>query len=174
MKDRSLEEINVLKLLICILSFISVCMALILFMLLPVLKDYKETSLTENSQVAMLNAVKAKLGVSEGKVLSLRNENNKSLEQFEQSFNTKVLEKFLQNYFQNVKIKENKISEPEKYLTHSLTINASMKNPKNLYDFIDALPGFDYLIRIDYPLNLKATKNGIELTCIAKIYSANP
>lgn len=172
MKDKSLEEINVLKLLICTLSFISICMALILFVLLPVLKDYQENSLRENSQVAMLNAAKAKLGASEGKVSSLRSESNKSLEQFEQNFDVKILEKFLQNYFKDIKIKENEISKAEKYLTHSLTINAYMQNPKNLYDFIDALPGFDYLVKIDYPLNLKAAKNGINIILILKIYSA--
>ncbi|EAJ5961073.1 hypothetical protein DK809_04235 [Campylobacter jejuni] len=35
MKDKSLEEIDLLKLIICALSFISVCTALILFLLLP-------------------------------------------------------------------------------------------------------------------------------------------
>ncbi len=39
MKDKSLEEIDLLKLIICALSFISVCTALILFLLLPTLKN---------------------------------------------------------------------------------------------------------------------------------------
>ncbi len=45
MKDKSLEELNILKIVIYVLSFITVCTALILFLLLPVLKDYKQTHL---------------------------------------------------------------------------------------------------------------------------------
>ncbi len=171
MRDRSLEQLNPVKLLICVLSFISLCVALILFLLLPVLKDFKENSERENSQIAMLNTVKAQLKASENKISSLRSEANKSLEQFEQSFDIKTLRVFLQKYFKNVKIKENKILKAEKYLKHSLLINANMQNPKNLYDFIDALGQFDCLIRLDYPLNLKAAQKGIDLDFAIKIYS---
>lgn len=78
MKDKSLEEIDLLKLLVCALSFISICTALILFLLLPTLKNYKQTNLVENSQLAILKAVKSKFDLSENKIATLRNENNKS------------------------------------------------------------------------------------------------
>ena len=45
MKDKSFEEINVVKILVLTLSFISVCTALILFLLLPTLKAYKELNI---------------------------------------------------------------------------------------------------------------------------------
>lgn len=172
MKDKSLEEISAVKLLICTLSFISVCMTLILFLLLPILKNYKEISLRENSQTAILNTAKAKLSASEYRISSLRSENNKSLEQFETSFNIKTLKDFSQRYFKDVTIRQNKILKAEKYLKYSLTISANIENPKNLYDFIDALKEFDSLIKIDYPLNLKATERGISIDFVVKIYSA--
>ncbi|EEP3374902.1 hypothetical protein HBL87_001833, partial [Campylobacter upsaliensis] len=89
MKDKSFEEINVVKILVLTLSFISVCTALILFLLLPTLKAYKELSVRENSQIALLNATKAKLNASETKITQLKSENNKSLEQFQTSLNEK-------------------------------------------------------------------------------------
>ncbi|EAK1781906.1 hypothetical protein CVR99_08280, partial [Campylobacter upsaliensis] len=58
----------------------------------------------------------------------------------------------------------------ELYLKHTLLVQADLASPKNLYDFIDALQNYDNLIKIDYPLNLKAKKSGIELSFIAKIY----
>ena len=172
MKDKSLEEINPVKLLICVLSFISVCMALILFLLLPQLRNYKENSLRENSQIALFEATKARLATSENKISSLRNENNKSLEQFEQNFDIKILENFLQKYFKNIKIQENQLTQTQKYLKHSFTIDAKIQNPKSFYDFIDALSGFDYLVKMDYPLNLKAAQEGIDISFVIKIYSA--
>lgn len=172
MRDKSLEEISILKLLIFTLSFISICMTLILFLLLPTLRNYKEISLRENSQIAMLNAAKAKFYASRDKVLSLRREDNKSLERFERSFDVKVLKDFSQRYFKDVKIKENELPEAEEYLKHSLKISANIESPKNLYDFIDALGGFGYLVKVDYPLNLKAAEKGINVDFIIKIYSA--
>ena len=169
MKDKSFEEINIVKILILTLSFISVCTALILFLLLPTLKSYKELSLKDNSQTALLNATKAKLNASEDKIAVLRGENNKSLEQFQTNFNEKNFQLFLSQFFKNIEIKTLK-NENELYLKHTLLVQADLASPKNLYDFIDALQNYDNLIKIDYPLNLKAKKSGIELSFIAKIY----
>ncbi|TNB56285.1 hypothetical protein FDW47_02265 [Campylobacter helveticus] len=169
MKDKSFEEINIVKILILTLSFISVCTALILFLLLPTLKSYKELSLKDNSQTALLNATKAKLNASEDKIAVLRGENNKSLEQFQTNLNEKNFQLFLSQFFKNIEIKTLK-NENELYLKHTLLVQADLASPKNLYDFIDALQNYDNLIKIDYPLNLKAKKSGIELSFIAKIY----
>ncbi|MCR2109101.1 hypothetical protein CUPS4049_00365 [Campylobacter upsaliensis] len=169
MKDKSFEEINVVKILVLTLSFISVCTALILFLLLPTLKAYKELNIRENSQIALLNATKAKLNASEAKITQLKSENNKSLEQFQTSLNEKNFQTFLTLFFRNIKIKTLENAK-ELYLKHTLLVQADLASPKNLYDFIDALQNYDSLIKIDYPLNLKAQKSGIELSFIAKIY----
>ncbi|HDZ5096644.1 TPA: hypothetical protein RTH11_000441 [Campylobacter jejuni] len=170
MKDKSLEEVDLLKLIVCALSFISVCTALILFLLLPILKNYKQANLRENSQLAILKAAQSKFDFSENKITTLRNENNKSLEQFEQNFNIGNFDVFLQKYFQNVKIQEIKPEKQEKYLKNRLAIEATMNNPRRLYDLIDALKNYNNLIKLDYPLNLKAQDEGIKINFIIKIY----
>ncbi|HDZ5065499.1 TPA: hypothetical protein RTH03_000598 [Campylobacter jejuni] len=170
MKDKSLEEVDLLKLIVCALSFISVCTALILFLLLPTLKNYKQANLRENSQLAILKAAQSKFDFSENKITTLRNENNKSLEQFEQNFNIGNFDVFLQKYFQNVKIQEIKPEKQEKYLKNRLIIKATMNNPRKLYDLIDALKNYNNLIKLDYPLNLKAQDEGIKINFIIKIY----
>ncbi len=172
MKDKSLEEINILKLLIYALSFISVCTALILFLLLPTLKNYKQISIRENSQLAILKTTKSNLDFSKNKIAILKNENNKSLEQFKQNLNVSNLNIFLQKYFQNIKIQEIKIEKKEKYLKNQLEIKATMNNPRRLYDFIDALKNYNNLIKLDYPLNLKAGEQGIMINLTLKIYSS--
>ncbi|EEP3505468.1 hypothetical protein ACM1FL_001132 [Campylobacter coli] len=171
MKDKSLEELNILKIVIYVLSFITVCTALILFLLLPVLKDYKQTHLRKNSQAAIFNAAKAKLDASENKISALRTENNKSLEQFEQQFNLTHFQNFLEKYFENIQITELKLDEKEKYLTHRINIRASINNPRRLYDFIDALAQYNNLVKIDYPMTLKASDHGIMINLNVQIYS---
>ncbi|HEB9332862.1 TPA: hypothetical protein ACOS3E_000653 [Campylobacter coli] len=171
MKDKSLEELNILKIIIYVLSFITVCTALILFLLLPLLKDYKQTNLRKNSQVAIFNAAKAKLDTSENKISTLRTENNKSLEQFEQNFNLTHFQNFLEKYFKNIQATELKLDKKEKYLTHRINIQASINNPRRLYDFIDALAQYNNLIKIDYPMTLKASDHGIMVDLNVQIYS---
>lgn len=167
--NKGFEEINVLKLLIFTLAFISICTALILFLLLPTLKEYKKISIRENSQTALLNATKSKFQASEERIRLLRSENNKSLEQLQSSFDEKKFKLFLETFFKKIQIKNLKNND-EKYLKHSLLIQASMNNPKQLYDFIDALSVFNNLIKIDYPLNLKAKNKEILLNFTAKVY----
>ncbi|HEE9579530.1 TPA: hypothetical protein R8E29_000878 [Campylobacter coli] len=171
MKDKSLEELNILKIVIYVLSFITVCTALILFLLLPVLKDYKQTHLRKNSQAAIFNAAKAKLDTSENKISALRTENNKSLEQFEQQFNLTHFQNFLEKYFENIQITELKLDKKEKYLTYRINIRASINNPRRLYDFIDALAQYNNLVKIDYPMTLKASDHGIMINLNVQIYS---
>ncbi|EOW3521169.1 hypothetical protein ACOWVB_000793 [Campylobacter coli] len=171
MKDKSLEELNILKIIIYVLSFITVCTALILFLLLPLLKDYKQTNLRKNSQVAIFNAAKAKLDTSENKISTLRTENNKSLEQFEQNFNLTHFQNFLEKYFKNIRTAELKLDKKEKYLTHRINIQASINNPRRLYDFIDALAQYNNLVKIDYPMTLKASDHGIMVDLNVQIYS---
>ncbi|EOZ2160790.1 hypothetical protein ACQQJ8_000827 [Campylobacter coli] len=171
MKDKSLEELNILKIVIYVLSFITVCTALILFLLLPVLKDYKQTHLRKNSQAAIFNAAKAKLDASENKISALRTENNKSLEQFEQQFNLTHFQNFLEKYFENIQITELKLDKKEKYLAHRINIRALINNPRRLYDFIDALAQYNNLIKIDYPMTLKASDHGIIVNLNVQIYS---
>ncbi|ELJ5538296.1 hypothetical protein RS312_000634 [Campylobacter coli] len=171
MKDKSLEELNILKIIIYVLSFITVCTALILFLLLPLLKDYKQANLRKNSQVAIFNAAKTKLDISENKINTLRTENNKSLEQFEQNFNLTHFQNFLEKYFKNIQVTELKLDKKEKYLTHRINIQASINNPRRLYDFIDALTQYNNLIKIDYPMTLKASDHGIMVDLNVQIYS---
>ncbi|HEB9319990.1 TPA: hypothetical protein RZK22_000835 [Campylobacter coli] len=171
MKDKSLEEINILKIIIYVLSFITVCTALILFLLLPLLKDYKQANLRKNSQVAIFNATKTKLDISENKINTLRTENNKSLEQFEQNFNLTHFQNFLEKYFKNIQATELKLDKKEKYLTHRINIQASINNPRRLYDFIDALAQYNNLVKIDYPMTLKASDHGIMINLNVQIYS---
>ncbi|MBZ7945911.1 hypothetical protein H2258_03380 [Campylobacter sp. RM9939] len=171
MKDKSLEELNIVRILILALSFISICTALILFLLLPVLKDYEQINLRENSQIGTVNSFKIDLKSSEDKVTQLQNINKKNLDQFQQKFDEKKFNQFLKYYFKNIKITNIKLQSQEEYLYKKLKIEGLMDNPKNFYNFIDALKDYDNLIKISYPIVLKATPKGIAINFSIEIYS---
>lgn len=171
MKDKSLEEINILKLIVYTLSFISLCTALILFLLLPMLENYKANDLRENLQIALLNNVKAKLNASESKVQELRLENNQSLMQFENPIDSTALRELLNSHFKEVKLNRLDINQSEPYLQYAFKVETSIKSPKNFYDFIDALSTYKNLMKIDYPITLKAAKEAIMISFVIKLYS---
>ncbi|MBZ7931577.1 hypothetical protein H2268_04770 [Campylobacter sp. RM12910] len=171
MKDKSLEELNIVRILILALSFISICTALILFLLLPVLKDYEQINLRENSQIGTVNSFKIDLKSSEDKITQLQNINKKNLDQFQQKFDEKKFNQFLKYYFKNIKITNIKLQSQEEYLYKKLKIEGLMDNPKNFYNFIDALKDYDNLIKISDPIVLKATPKGIAINFSIEIYS---
>lgn len=171
MKDRSLEEINILKLIIYTLSFISLCTALILFLLLPMLENYKTNDLKENLQIALLNNVQAKLRTSEAKVQKLRLENNQSLMQFENPIDSSALKEILDSHFKEVELNRLDINQSEPYLQYAFKVETSIKTPKDFYDFIDSLSTYKNLIKIDYPITLKAAKEAIMISFVIKLYS---
>ena len=171
MKDKSLEELNIVRILILALSFISISTALILFLLLPVLKDYEQINLRENSQIGTVNSFKIDLKSSEDKVTQLQNINKKKLDQFQQKFDEKKFNQFLKYYFKNIKITNIKLQSQEEYLYKKLKIEGLMDNPKNFYNFIDALKDYDNLIKVSYPIALKATPKGIAINFSIEIYS---
>lgn len=174
MKDKSFEEIDVLKLLIYSFSFITICTGLILFLLLPILKEYKEIVAKENIQNSSLVSTNKELKASEDKLSLLRKENNISLEQFKRQFDVQNFVNFTKNYFQNVKIKSLDTNQSIPYLKEHLLIQANIKNPRILYNFIDHLKQYKNLIQIDYPLTLKADDKDIAVSFPVKIYFANP
>lgn len=106
MKDKSLEEINLLKLIVFTLSFISICTALILFLLLPALKKYQQISLVEHSQLSILKTTQSNFDFSKDKITKLKNENPKSLEQFKQNLILIILIFSYKNTFKILKFKK--------------------------------------------------------------------
>lgn len=170
MKDKSFEEINILKLLVYSLSFITICTGLILFLLLPILKEYKEIIIKESIQNSQLLSTNKELKASEDKLNLLRKENHTSLEQFKHQFDIQNFTNFVKNYFQNVEIKSLDINQSTPYLKNHLLIQANIKNPRVLYNFIDSLKQYKNLIQIDYPLILKAEDKDIAVSFPIKIY----
>lgn len=172
MKDRSLEEVDVLKLVIYVFSFISVCTALILFVMLPILKDYKQTSARFFSQKAILDNVNNTLKFHEDKLNTLKIDNNISFAQFDTKFDKNSFKNFIYQYFNNVKITNLKIDNNEKYLKEKLQISATMNNQARFYLFMDSLKKYTNLIKITYPMVIDVKNNKIIINFKAEIYSA--
>ncbi|TEY02706.1 hypothetical protein [Campylobacter sp. US33a] len=171
MKDKSLEELNFVKLVAYVLSFIALCSLLIVLLLLPALKDYKMANYKLNNQQKLNDNFLAKLQVSKQRVEILKEENNFTLNQFNTAFNQQDFIEFLKNYFQDVRLKKAHGVEREAYLVEELNVSSTIDNPQMLNKFFKDLNQYKNVAKISYPIILNASGNKIDVEFLVKIYS---
>ena len=173
MNDRSLEQISLTKLVLYSLAFITLCGGLIAFLIMPILRDYKSSVAELNSQNGINYAINESFQESLERVQGLENENKAILTQFDAEFNKSSLITFLENYFFEPTLSEIKLKEKPKYLGYEFNVSAVMDNPKIFYRFIEDLRGYDSLIKLETPIDLRAQDDGeIAISFIIKVFSS--
>lgn len=171
-KDRSLEEVDILKILIFSFSFIVICAVLILFLIVPFLKDYKLTHSKLARQEIQNTKASNELESLEKIITSFQNTNQTRLAQINSEFSTKDFLKFMQNYFEEVQFKSVPISKPKDYLKYKFSIEAKIKNPQAFYSFLNDLQKYKNLVEIDSPVEFKSKEKYIELKFNANVFYA--
>lgn len=172
--DRSLDQIDASKLVLYVLLFVAVCAGLIILLVIPILKDYKN-ALNELSTQTHINAlIDANFQESLSRLEQLKSENKAVLEQFDADFNASHLSKFLNKYFIEPNLTPIKHSGAKaEYLQHEFNVSAILENPKQFYSFIEALNHYDNVIALETPINLKSTDEGdIDIHFTLKVYSS--
>ncbi len=173
MNDRSLEQISIPKLLLYSLAFICACAGLIVFLIMPILRDYKSSVAELGSQNSVNYAVNESFQASLERVQGLQSENKAILKQFDAEFNRSALITFLENYFFEPRLNELESKEKPEYLQHEFNVSAVMDNPKIFYRFIEDLRGFESLVKLETPIDLRAQEDGeIAVSFIIKVFSS--
>ncbi|HEC1785875.1 TPA: hypothetical protein R1733_000708, partial [Campylobacter lari] len=128
-KDKSLEEADILKILIYSFSFVALCAILILFLIVPFLKDYKiEHSRLAAQQIQNTKALN-ELQALEKVIRDFQSTNAQNLAQINAEFSQKELMDFMKNYFDDVKINLIPIKKRQEYLKYQFGVSVKMKNP---------------------------------------------
>lgn len=172
--DRSLEQLDISKLVLYVLAFIAVCAGLIIFLVIPILNDYKNALNELSSQANINSIIDSEFQTSLNRLESLKNENKALFEQFDGDFNLTHFSKFLNQYFITPTLSEIKQSgaKPE-YLQYEFNVSATLESPKSFYEFIEALNVYRNLIELETPINLQSTEEGeISINFMLKIYSS--
>ena len=74
-------------------------------------------------------------------------------------------------YFSNVYLSRPTIlNDDPRYIINQVSVSAQMKNPQNLYDFINDLRNYDSLINVNFPIEMKSKDDYIETSFVIKIY----
>lgn len=171
-KDRSLQNIDVTKLLIYVLLFIVACLVMIFGFLVPNIKEYKQVKYESRMQIAA-SAQTQRIYDAKSKALNEIKQNDKAvLDALENKFNADKFAQFASKYFTNVNL-----SEPEEAAkngeisVYELTVTGSMKTPAKFYEFMDALQSYENIVKIDLPIKMRKEAEKIDATFGVKIYS---
>lgn len=171
-KDRSLQNIDVTKLLIYVLIFIVACLAMIFGFLVPSIKEYKQAKYESRMQIAA-SAQTQRLYDAKSKALDEIKQNDKvQLDALENKFNSDKFTQFASKYFTNVNLSEPKEAAKNGEISvYELTVTGSMKTPAKFYEFMDALQNYENIVKIDFPIKMHKDTEKIDAIFGVKIYS---
>ena len=171
-KDRSLQNIDVTKLLIYVLLFIVACLAMIFGLLVPNIKEYKQVKYESRMQIAA-SAQTQRIYDAKSKALNEINQNDKAvLDALESKFDADKFAQFASKYFTNVNLSEPKEAAKNGEISvYELTVTGSMKTPAKFYEFMDALQSYENIVKIDLPIKMRKEAEKIDATFGVKIYS---
>jgi len=171
-KDRSLQNIDITKLLIYVLVFIVACLVMIFAFLVPSIKEYKQVKYESRMQIAA-SAQTQRLYDAKSKALNEIKQNDKAaLDALENKFDVENFTQFASKYFMNVNLSEPKEAVKNGEISiYGLTVTGSMKTPTKFYEFIDALQSYENIVKIDFPIKMRKDTEKIDATFGIKIYS---
>ena len=171
-KDRSLQNIDVTKLLIYVLICIIACLAMIFGLLVPSIKEYKQVKYESRMQIAA-SAQTQRLYDAKSKALNEIKQNDKAqLDALENKFDADKFTQFASKYFENVNLSELKeASKNGEISVYELTVTGSMKTPAKFYEFMDALQSYENIVKIDFPIKMRKDSEKIDASFGVKIYS---
>lgn len=171
-KDRSLQNIDVTKLLIYVLLFIVACLVMIFGFLVPNIKEYKQVKYESRMQIAA-SAQTQRIYDTKSKALNEIKQNDKAvLDALENKFNADKFAQFASKYFTNVNLSEPKEAAKNGEISvYELTVTGSMKTPAKFYEFMDALQSYENIVKIDLPIKMRKEAEKIDATFSVKIYS---
>lgn len=169
--DKSLENLNIAKLLVYTLSFLFICAVLILFLLVPNFTEYKLLKTRLNNQLEHNQKVRNELNKVLADVKKLERDNYYSFKQYNTLFNQEDLKHFLEKYLRKVKLKPLK-ADKELYLGYLFEVEAVIKKPDEFLSFIKEAYKNKNLLKIDFPVIMSINReNKLNLSFKIKVYS---
>lgn len=172
-KDRSLEEIDILKLVVYVLAFLFVCLFLIMFLIVPSIKEYKKTKSEHYSKMLNLARIEQVFFANANDLDALRSKHKKSLNAIVNSFDERRFAHAAGIYFSNVKLTRlPNEDDNDTFLNYELNVTGMMNTPYKFYSFIDFINNYENVILIDFPVAMRANGYKIDTSFKIKVLEA--
>lgn len=172
-KDRSLEEIDILKLVLYVLAFLLVSLAFVMLVIVPNIKEYKKVKAQYHSKMLNLARIEQKFFASANDLDTLKTKNSKSLNAIINTFDEKKFQNKAGEFFSNVQLTSMpKEDENSTFINYELNVTAMMSTPDKFYAFIDFVNNYENVILIDFPVAMRSNGGKIDTSFKIKVLEA--
>lgn len=173
--DRSLEKIDLMKLLIFLIVFIVIVFSLIFVLVIPKIKEHRilkaeyERALVHKTRVENLFLEK------EGQLNKLQEENAQALGAFSHPFLPEEMVAFSKQFFTATTITPiMDTNASSSFHAYELNVTLSSKKPTALYTFLEGLNRYDNIVQANFPIYLELSdKESISSSLQIKVFDAN-
>ncbi len=154
--DRSLEKIDLMKLLLFLILFIVVVFFLIFTIVIPKIKEHRVLKAEYERALVYKTRAEARFLERETQLNTLQEENDHIIRAMVHPFAEEELIAFAQKSFATATITplmEENTSLPSH--VYELNVTASSRAPAPLYAFLEGINQYDTVVQVNFPIYLK-------------------
>jgi hypothetical protein len=172
--DKSMEKIDIVKLLLYLLIFIVATLFMILIVIVPNIKDYRASKVVYKKAFVHKMRVENVLLDRDNELRNLNIENRRAITSFMHKFSTDNFIKYAGKFFNEVSLVEVEKKEYKKeFVEYELRVSSSLKSPTNFYDFLEGLNRYENIIQADFPILMESDSSTISSAFTIKVYDIN-
>ena len=172
--DRSLDKIDMMKLLIFLMVFIIVTFAFIFLLIIPNVKDHRVLQAEYKRVLVHKTRVENLFLERETELSKLKAENVHVISAFKHPFTQEEFIRYAGKFFAQVSLMEITKSEYKKeFVEYELNVTSMLKTPTNFYNFLEGLNRYSSIVQADFPIHLESSKESISSTFKIKVYDLN-
>ena len=169
-KDHSLQEIDILKLIMFVLAFIFVLVFMIALFIIPSIKDYKKVKAAHLNSVMNLSKIEEVYNSHADAFKDFETSNNRTLRAIKTPFNEQNFLKDVSVFFDNASLARlTSDDNNESFSRYELNVTGKLNTPQKFYDFIDFLNNYNNIILLDFPVKMQAHNDLIDTSFDIKV-----
>lgn len=170
--DKSLEELDPVKMLLFFLAFLAISFTVIFAIIVPNIKEYKKTKALYGRNELATMRIKNSLDAKESELQKIAQTNQKILDALITTFDEKKFITYANKYFSNVTLSKGTTQiTPTGFTQYELNVSSSIQSPQNFYEFLQGLSSYESVIKADFPIKMVANKELIESSFNIKVYN---
>jgi len=172
--DRSLDKIDMMKLLIFLTVFMVITFTFVFLMIIPNIKDHRVLQAEYKRVLVHKTRVENLFFEREAELSKLKAENVHIISAFKHPFTQQEFVRYAGKFFAQVSLAEVTKSEYKKeFIEYELNVTSMLKTPTNFYNFLEGLNRYDSIVQADFPIHLESSKESITSTFKIKVYDLN-
>lgn len=172
--DRSLDRIDMMKLLIFLTVFMVITFTFVFLMIIPNIKEHRVLQAEYKRVLVHKTRVENLFFEREAELSKLKAENVHIISAFKHPFTQQEFVRYAGKFFAQVSLMEVTKSEYKKeFIEYELNVTSMLKTPTNFYNFLEGLNRYDSIVQADFPIHLESSKESITSTFKIKVYDLN-